>query len=69
VYNTLSVQKGPGIDEAIEARGATLCYLSPYPPDLNPIEMPFPQAEDISEQGGRTNNFPPASPNRHVGAQ
>ena len=27
--------------EAIEVRGATLRYLPPYSPDLNPIEMPF----------------------------
>jgi DDE superfamily endonuclease len=65
----LSAHKGPGIREAIETRGATLCYLPPYSPDLNPIEMPFQQAEGISEQGGRTNNFPPASPNWHIRAQ
>jgi transposase len=33
--------KGAGVREAIEARGATLRYLPKYSPDLNPIEMPF----------------------------
>lgn len=28
-----------GVKEAIEARGATVKYLPPYAPDLNPIEM------------------------------
>ena len=27
--------------EAIEARGATVRYLPPYSPDLNPIEQTF----------------------------
>ena len=27
--------------EAVEARGASLVYLSPYSPDLNPIEQAF----------------------------
>jgi hypothetical protein len=31
----------PGVREAIEAAGATLLYLPPYSPDLNPIEQAF----------------------------
>jgi transposase len=34
VYDKLSAHQGPG--EAIEARGATLCYLPPYSLGLNP---------------------------------
>jgi transposase len=30
-----------GVREAIEAAGATLRYLPPYSPDLNPIEQVF----------------------------
>ena len=30
-----------GVREAIEARGASLLYLPPYSPDLNPIELAF----------------------------
>jgi len=33
--------KASGVQEAIEAAGATLRYLPPYPPDFNPIEMVF----------------------------
>jgi transposase len=39
--DNLSSHKVPGIDEAIAAAGATLRYLPPYSPDLNPIEMAF----------------------------
>jgi transposase len=39
--DNLAAHKVPGIRQAIEAAGATLCYLPQYSPDLNPIEMPF----------------------------
>jgi transposase len=41
IMDNLSAHKAPGIREAIEAAGATLRYLPPYSPDLNPIEMLF----------------------------
>ncbi len=37
----LSSHKVAGVREAIEAVGATLIYLPPYSPDLNPIELAF----------------------------
>jgi transposase len=40
-WTTLSVHKVAGVREAIEARGATLLYLPPCSPDLNPIEQFF----------------------------
>jgi transposase len=33
--------KGPAVRRAIEAAGASLLYLPPYSPDLNPIENAF----------------------------
>ncbi len=39
--DNLSVHKVAGVREAVEARGATLLYLPPYSPDLNPIELAF----------------------------
>jgi transposase len=39
--SNLPVHKVAGVREAIEAAGATLLYLPPYSPDLNPIEMAF----------------------------
>jgi len=41
VIDNLPAHKAAGVREAIEARGATLRYLPPYSPDLNPIEMSF----------------------------
>lgn len=41
VLDNLSSHKVAGVREAIEARGASLLYLPPYSPDLNPIEHVF----------------------------
>jgi transposase len=41
VLDNLSSHKVNGVREAIEARGASLLYLPPYSPDLNPIELAF----------------------------
>ncbi len=38
VMDKLSSHKAAGVREAIEAVGASLLYLPPYSPDLNPIE-------------------------------
>src|SRR5271156_1441116 len=41
VMDNLPVHKVAGVEQAIEAAGATFLYLPPYSPDLNPIEMAF----------------------------
>ena len=41
VIDNVTFRKALGVQEAIEARGATLRYLPPYSPDFNPIEMIF----------------------------
>jgi transposase len=41
MMDNLLVHKTPGVRDAIEGAGATLEYLPPYSPDLNPIEMAF----------------------------
>jgi transposase len=41
IMDNLSSHKVAGIRQAIEATGATLRYLPPYSPDLNPIEQLF----------------------------
>jgi transposase len=38
VMDNLGAHKVPGVRERIEGRGATVLYLPPYSPDLNPIE-------------------------------
>jgi len=41
VMDNLGSHKSPEIKAAIEDKGATLRYLPPYSPDLNPIELMF----------------------------
>jgi transposase len=41
IMDNLSSHKGPKVRALIEAAGASLVYLPPYSPDLNPIEMAF----------------------------
>lgn len=41
VCDNLSSHHAQGVREALEEVGASLMYLPPYSPDLNPIEMTF----------------------------
>src|SRR5689334_17026129 len=41
IMDNLGSHKVAGVREAIEACGASLIYLPPYSPDLNPIEQAF----------------------------
>ncbi len=41
VMDNLPAQKGDVVCNSIEATGASLLLLSPYSPDLNPIELAF----------------------------
>ena len=41
VLDNLAAHKVAGVHEAIRATGASLLYLPPYSPDLNPIEQAF----------------------------
>jgi transposase len=41
IMDNLGSHKGAGVRKAIEAAGATLLYLPPYSPDVNPIEKAF----------------------------
>ena len=41
VMDNLSAHKGPRVRGMVEGRGCELLYLSPYSPDLNPIEEAF----------------------------
>jgi len=47
IMDNVSIHKVAGVREAIEARGATLLYLPPYSPDLNPIEQFFSTLKSI----------------------
>jgi transposase len=41
VIDNVPFHKVAGVDEIIQAGGASLRYLPPYSPDLNPIELAF----------------------------
>lgn len=47
VMDNLPAHKVAGVKEAIEAKGATLRYLPPYSPDLNPIELAFAKLKSL----------------------
>lgn len=57
ILDNLSSHKDPGIREAIEKTGATLKYLPPYSPDLNPIENMWSKIKamlrKLKARGGR----------------
>lgn len=47
VMDNLPAHKVQGVAEAIEAKGASLLYLPPYSPDLNPIELAFAKLKGL----------------------
>jgi transposase len=47
VLDNLGSHKVAGVREAVEAAGATLRYLPPYSPDLNPIEQVFAKLKTL----------------------
>ncbi len=55
VLDNLSSHKVSGVREAIEARGATLLYLPPYSPDLNPIELAFSKLKRLLRDAAERN--------------
>jgi len=57
VMDNLSSHKGVGVRALIESAGATLLYLPPYSPDLNPIELAFSKLKQwLRSAGHRTMN-------------
>jgi transposase len=47
VMDNLSSHKGLRVRELIESAGASVLYLPPYSPDLNPIEMAFSKLKQL----------------------
>ncbi len=47
VMDNLSVHKGKLVERLIEEAGATLLFLPPYSPDLNPIEEAFSKVKGM----------------------
>lgn len=51
VMDNLSSHKVKGVCEMIEAAGASVLYLPPYSPDLNPIELAFSKFKKLLRDG------------------
>src|SRR3954454_25068654 len=51
--DNLKPHKAAVVREAIEAAGATLRYLPPYSPDLNPIELLFAKLKALLKAAER----------------
>jgi transposase len=47
IMDNLSAHKVHGVREAIESVGASVVYLPPYSPDLNPIELAFSKLRQL----------------------
>jgi transposase len=54
IMDNVSIHKVAGVREAIEARGATLYFLPPYSPDLNPIEQFFSKLKAMLRKAAAT---------------
>ena len=52
VMDNLPAHKGSGIHEAIKKAGASVLYLPPYSPDLNPIEQVFAKLKALLRKAG-----------------
>ena len=52
VMDNLSAHKVRGVREAIESAGASVVYLPPYSPDLNPIENAFSKIKQLLRSAG-----------------
>jgi len=52
VMDNLSSHKGERVRQLIESVGATVLYLPPYSPDLNPIEMAFSKLKQLLRSAG-----------------
>jgi transposase len=52
VMDNLSSHKGTAVRELVEGQGATLLFLPPYSPDLNPIELAFAKLKQLMRSAG-----------------
>ena len=52
VMDNLSSHKGERVRDLVEAAGATVLYLPPYSPDLNPIEPAFAKLKQLLRSAG-----------------
>jgi len=53
ILDNLSSHKVAGVEKAITATGATVLYLPPYSPDLNPIEKFFSKLKALLRKAAK----------------
>ena len=53
ILDNLSSHKVSGVEQAIQATGATLLYLPPYSPDFNPIEKFFSKLKALLRKAAK----------------
>ena len=53
ILDNLSSHKVAGVQEAIATAGATMLYLPPYSPDLNPIEKLFAKLKALLRKAAK----------------
>ena len=53
ILDNLSSHKVAGVENAISATGATLLYLPPYSPDLNPIKKFFSKLKALLRKAAK----------------
>jgi len=53
ILDNLSSHKVEGVQQAITAAGATVLYLPPYSPDLNPIEKLFAKLKTLLRKAAK----------------
>lgn len=52
VMDNLGAHRALGVRDAIEAAGATVLYLPPYHPELNPIELTWSKLKRLLRKAG-----------------
>lgn len=53
ILDNLRLHKAPSIEKLIRAAGATIKFLPPYSPDLNPIEQLFAKFKQLLRSAGK----------------
>jgi transposase len=53
IFDNLGSHKVDGVQEAIQSAGATVLYLPPYSPDLNPIENFFAKLKALLRKAAK----------------
>jgi transposase len=65
VLDNLAAHKVAGVEEAIRAVGASLLYLPPYSPGLNPIERLFSKLKALLRKAGARTKGPSGLPSEN----